>query len=219
MSVTDELMNLDPNLVPALYKNHEWFDQTDEPKISFPSGVECSVGEMLSALVAILRPQHILETGTRLGIATRYMACAIDRWEIPGKITTIERCGYCYPRATKKLKEQFPSIEIGCVFGESLAYTPPAGTMYDMLFLDTEPCYRFQELFQFWSFLRDGGIAIIHDLAGLPDKGFPDFPLELRRKFETRELQALTFLTDTGLSIFQKAANLWKNKENEKPSA
>jgi predicted O-methyltransferase YrrM len=37
-------------------------------------------------------------------------------------------------------------------------------TQYDMIFLDTEPQTRFQELIRFFDYLKPGGFVFIHDL-------------------------------------------------------
>lgn len=60
-----------------------------EFKMYNTGGVEQEVGEFLYGLVRILKPNHVLETGTHKGIASSYMGSALKE-NTKGKLTTVE---------------------------------------------------------------------------------------------------------------------------------
>lgn len=125
--------------------------------------VECEVGELLYGLVRILKPKNILETGTYKGFSAAYMATGL-RDNGFGFLTTIEYNKVMIQKAEKLWIELGLTNFIQQVQGYSLNFD--TGTkFYELLFLDTEPEYRFKELVKFYPNLSPGGYALIHDLS------------------------------------------------------
>lgn len=176
------------------------------------AGVEVEVGEFLWALVRILKPQQVFETGTHLGISCSYMAQALKDNGF-GKITTIEY----NPELIKQAEELWDRLEltpfINSVQGLSYNFQPAQDTVYDLLFLDSEPETRFREFELFYPFLKEGGFVLIHDLnydmsqnTHNPDHPevdpwpFSKFPDSLKDKGLTK----FNFPTPRGITCFYK---------------
>jgi len=180
------------------------------------SSVECEVGEFLWALVRLVKPGRILETGTSHGISAAYMALALKE-NGRGRITTMD-IGVT-PNATSDATWLFNTLDVSDRI-EQLAidarnYTPDG--LFEILFLDTEPGTRFAELTRFWESLREGGFVLIHDLHpnmsqtheevnGFKDWPFGTLPKEIESLIETGELQSFHFTTPRGLYMGQKAS-------------
>ena len=212
MSASCRLARIDNRLkvFPRTETRFSWFQQLGSPDESFPSGIEAETAECLYGLVAITKPNLILETGTRLGISTRIMSLALSDWNPAGKIMTIERCGQCIEYLRDHVAPKYLNIELHA--GESLAWDI-GEIQVDMLYLDSEPCYRYQELVKFWPNVRDEGLIVVHDLYCVDSPAFAPVPELVREKLAAGELSALTFRTDSGLTIFQKKPKLWGNHE------
>lgn len=175
--------------------------------MDYSTGIECEVGEYLYGLVRMLRPTHVLETGTRLAIAARYMALGLqDNGQ--GHLLTIERDPSTYARGMGKLRESGfgPDLVTGLNM-DVRQWSPTAGQQFDLLWLDTEPEYRYQELLRFYDHTAGGGIICIHDLADLSCKFFLGVPERMADLMRKGLLRALTFRTQRGLTICQKAIN------------
>jgi hypothetical protein len=85
--------------------------------------------------------------------------------------------------------------------------------MFDMLFLDSEPEYRYDELFFYSRYLRNGGIVAIHDLDCLDSPAFvtirhPD----IRERLDELKLQSIILKGDRATTLMQKGGPLWANK-------
>ena len=140
-------------------------------------GVECEVGEFLYGMVRLLKPFHILETGTHLGISASYMGQACKD-NAKGEVETIEYLDHFYMQS----QDLFRVLELGVrVKGRKMNiddFKPTQNTYYDMLFLDSEPSRRWQELIKFYPYLVQGGYVFLHDLPRGFCKGNinPDHP-------------------------------------------
>lgn len=176
-------------------------------------GVECEVGEFLYGLVRMMKPTAVLETGTHLGVGASYIGSALKD-NGAGRLTTFE----FIPEL--KDKSQFAIDSLGlnefvsCELGDVINFTPDNDT-FDIVFLDTEPNLRFNELLHFWNSLKPGGIVLIHDLGvgmgqtgiavnGMMDWPFGTMPEKMKKLISTHELQNLHFSTPRGLYMAQK---------------
>lgn len=212
MNTTCELLRHDRSLRIVQYnerdaiekRGYHWFDPTDELDIHFPEGIEAEVGECLYGLVMMIRPQLILETGTRLGLSTRYMALALRDLGCNGRLITIERDERCLLHAEKKIKAARLD-EIVMPFCDDSRNIEATDYEIDMMFLDSKPEHRYEELLMFWQNLRPGGMVVVHDLWGFECKGFGPFPEELRAMLKKGEARAMNFPTSAGLTLIQKA--------------
>ena len=178
-------------------------------------GVEVEVGEFLYALTRIVRPNRILETGTHLGISDLYFALALKANEI-GRLTTIEFNPPFYLMA-QALFEHLGFDDVIELVTERFENWDPGKTQFDLVFLDTEPCYRYDEMVKVWPNVAPGGIVLIHDLhshLGLTRKSlgrvdttsFGDFREKIGDLILDHELQTMSFPTPRGLTMFQKAS-------------
>ncbi len=208
--ITDKL-NLKPEPTDSRYSYPHVGGADDEA-----GSLETEVGEFMYGLVRMTKPTWILETGTYHGISASYMADALkdNKLEIGhGGIVTLEY----ESRNLEIAKDLFYKLGVDqWVYAElqdSLTYVP--GTMYDLIWLDTEPNLRFKELIKYFPFLKPGGFVFIHDLhphmcqTGIEMNGvhnwpYGDLPEQIKNWLKDGELVKWHFRTPRGLSGFYK---------------
>jgi predicted O-methyltransferase YrrM len=183
-------------------------------------GVEVEVGEFLYSLVKLIKPQNVLETGTHLGVSAAYIASGLEE----------NKQGYLYtfeviPELLEQARALWNDVGISHYIVEQL--TPsldcqvPEGVIFDLLFLDSEPQYRFDELLTYWDMLRSGGYIVIHDLDfTMGDHGetidriydwpYGDWKEKLGPLVRDFELQYIHFDNPRGCGLFQKASSRFK---------
>ena len=174
-------------------------------------GVELEVGEFLYGLVRTMKPDRVLETGTHTGIAASYIAAALKENGF-GKLDTIEWEGKHLNAARERWSELGLEKFITFYVENSLDFCAPH--LYDIIFLDTEPQIRFEELLNFEDKLKEGGLIMIHDLGGgmcqvdnkelgfgWPFGKLPDGIIELVKKDSLRPFH---FATPRGLTCFYR---------------
>lgn len=175
-------------------------------------GVEVEVGEFLYALTRIVKPKKILETGTNLGISDLYFALALKKNSF-GHLTTIEVNSFCYLRA----QALFEAMEIDdCIslIRNRVEEWDPEERKFDIVFLDTEPSTRFDELVKFYPNVSEGGFILIHDLhshldcedGNIGGGNFGDFRKKFGDLILNHYLQTMSFPTPRGLAMFQKTS-------------
>lgn len=180
-------------------------------------GVELEVGEFLYGLVRMMKPAAILETGTHQGVASSYLASGLrDNVEQypqeAGHLDTIE----LEKQHLEKAIEQWARLGLSTFITSHLTSSLEVitGKMYDIIFLDTEPEIRFEELLKFRKNLNEGGLIMIHDLGGgmcqvdneelgfgWPFGELPNKIIELVREDSLRPFH---FATPRGLTCFYK---------------
>ena len=176
-------------------------------------GVEVEVGEFLYALTRIVRPAQILETGTHFGISDLYFSLALKA-NGTGNLTTIEFNPPFYLMA-QALFEQMGVDDVVELVRGKVEKWDPLDKLFDIVFLDTEPHLRFDEMNRLWPNIRQGGFIIIHDLhshLGLTrnDKGeleassFGDFRERIGDVIKEFGVQTVSFPTPRGLTMFQR---------------
>jgi hypothetical protein len=177
------------------------------------SGVECEVGEFLWALVRLMKPDRILETGTSYGVSAAYLSSAL-RENRRGRLVTLDGTP-AYQEVAKKLCDALGNQEfVEMVTVDSRDYNPGA-QVFDMLFLDTEPPYRWGELVRFWKNLREGGLVVMHDLhphmnqtgqmvGGMENWPWGTMPKEIVDLIKGGSLQSVHITTPRGLYFGQK---------------
>lgn len=133
-------------------------------------GIELETGEFLYSLVRITKPKLIVETGTHIGISSLYMASGLAENEFNGvfdtKLITCEIFKELIIVAQKLWKDNGVDKFISIYEGYSLELDIQKEKI-DILFLDSEPQYRYDELLKFYNQVRPGGFIIIHDLPPL----------------------------------------------------
>ena len=212
MNVTDTLLLLDPSL--KKHNEGEW-SNTDSRYSAFnDAGVECETGEFLYSMVRILKPEHILETGTHWGIGASYMGMAAKDNNY-GKVTTIEFIPENYQKAVERFRILGLTNFVESVLGRVEEYKP--AVKYGFIFLDTEPITRFSELVYFYEHLSPGGFMFIHDTPRtlcqgnintdhpeIPSWPFGNIPAPMRELVKNGNLRPFHFPTPRGLVGFYK---------------
>jgi predicted O-methyltransferase YrrM len=179
------------------------------------AGTEVEVSEFLYSFVRLIKPEKILETGTHLGVSTAYMAQACADND-KGGVVTFEIIPQHWSNAQQTLREVGVSQLVNFRLQASLEYTPPVGTVYDLLFLDSEPHLRFNEFVKYWDYLRPGGYIIIHDLNNslghhgqtyheTYDWPYGDFREKIGPYMKSHDVQTVCFDNPRGMSLFQKS--------------
>lgn len=216
-SLTDQLVESSNGL---LNKVPEIRDETGYYTMCDDGGVEHEVGNFLYGLVKILQPKHILETGTYTGVSALYMGQALKD-NRHGDLVTLEVENTHKLRAEALWRNCEVAAEVTCELKTSLEYNDSrliqAGFEYDLLFLDSEPQYRFAELVKFFPYLKEGGYIGIHDLPNTlcqgnvnPDhpemKSYPygDLPEQIKEWLKTDKLRMIHFPSPRGLTFFYK---------------
>lgn len=213
MNITQRLQELDPTLV--LHDEGAW-DKPATPSPGYKSfndaGVEVETGEFLYAMVRILKPENVLETGTHWGVGAAYLGQALkDNGH--GFLDTIE----FLPENHQRAKERFNQLGLGNVIAhlsDARGFKPVDGTKYRLILLDTEPQTRFEELLHFFDYLEPGGFVFIHDLHRhmhqIPNEEhgfawpFGIIPGPMRDLVKSGKLRPMHFPTPRGLTGFYK---------------
>jgi predicted O-methyltransferase YrrM len=164
MQVTDDIARV---LGLKKYAEGHWDDETVKVHAGFESfndaGVECEVGEFLYAMVRVLKPYHILETGTHWGMSTMYMASAC-RDNGHGIVETLEFATENYLKADDHFRRSNLKPYIINHPADVTKWTPKSDRRYQMALLDTEPQLRFNEFVRFFDYFTPGSFVFIHDL-------------------------------------------------------
>lgn len=236
MTITDRLILLDKTL--CRHNEGHWqegYDQKLEQAnldgfSSFnDAGVECETGEYLYSMVRLLKPAHVLETGTHWGIGASYMGLALldngMRADVPkyGHLDTVEFLPEIHAKAQQRIIEIGLTEQVTCHFGDVANFQPGVGVSYDMILLDTEPQTRFAELLKFYPFVKEGGYIFIHDLHRhchqIPndEHGFAwpygPMPEAIKQLVHEGKLRPFHFNTPRGLTGFYKVSGAdydWK---------
>ena len=174
-------------------------------------GIECETGEFLYSLIRLIKPEHVLETGTHKGVGASYMGLACKDNGM-GHVDTHEFLDPHYQDAKELIKTLGLDQYVTCHFGDVAQVKPDV--QYQLILLDTEPQTRFKELIQFYNFLAPGGFLFIHDLHRhmhqIPNEehgfGWPfgKLPKEIKSYVGSRKLSPFHFPTPRGLTGFYK---------------
>jgi predicted O-methyltransferase YrrM len=214
MNITKRLMELDPTL--ELHNEGDWENKLDPNKPGYTSfndaGVETETGEFLYAMVRLLKPKRVLETGTHLGVGASYMGTALKDNK-SGILTTIEFLPEIWTRSKSRMLDLKLDGFVENLFMDVKEFDPK-DERYQLILLDTEPQTRFAELIKFYPYLDPGGFVFIHDLhrhMGQHDNeehGFAwpygPIPKELADLVRAGLLRPIHFSTPRGLTGFYK---------------
>lgn len=186
-----------------------WANVSSQYRAYSSGGVEVEVGEFLYGLVRVLKPNKIFETGTHHGISSAYMGMALKD-NNKGKIITVESSLERVEIANTLFADlglgKF--IDIHC---EDVRAVELEG-YYDLLFLDSEPQYRFNELERFYPHVIAGGYILIHDLhRHLSQEGdklpFGEIPSKMQFWIEHGDLVPFHLPSPRGLAGFYKPSD------------
>jgi predicted O-methyltransferase YrrM len=207
MKLTDDLVQRSNGMIQL---HPEVSDNTGKFLMFDDGGVEAEVGEFLYGIVRLLKPAHILETGTYTGISSMYMAQALKD-NGSGGLDTFEIELQHKTRAEELWKKVGVQEFVRCIHADArkVSLTEPS----DLMFLDSEPGIRFDELVRFFPFLNPGGFVFIHDLhrhmSQQPNDmffGWPygELPKQIINWVNDDELRPIHFPTPRGFMGFYK---------------
>lgn len=182
-------------------------------------GIECEVGELLYSLVKCWKPKLIVETGTHLGISSAYMAQALHD-NNSGKLVTFEVIFSLLSQARALWKNLGLQGQVDGTLQPSLEAEVVG--LIDLLFLDSEPQYRFDEFIKFWPQVTPGGIIAMHDLHpslghhGQTHHGVYDWPYgnwepKLGEYIKNLDVQLIHVPNPRGMVLFQKTRTTDEN--------
>lgn len=165
MNITKRLLELDPTL--SQHNEGAWdkpFDPSATGYSSFnDAGIEVETGEFLYAMTRLLKPEHVLETGTHIGVGMAYMGQALKD-NHSGHLDTVEFLPEIYNRAIKRRSDLKLDDVVDIYLMDVAKFKPIDSRTYKLILLDTEPQTRFAELIKFYDYLEPGGYVFIHDL-------------------------------------------------------
>lgn len=221
MNITKLLLQLDPTL-KRFNEGHwqeDYIDVAGPGTVGFSSfndaGLECETGEFMYGLVRVLKPYHVLETGTHWGIGASYMGLALKE-NMHGHLDTIEFLPEIHRRAVERIETVGLNQVVTCHFGDARAFEP-GDKQYGLILLDTEPQTRFEELLRYYPYLMPGGFLFIHDLHRhmhqIPHEEhgfawpFGPIPEAMRALVIDGKLRPMHFPTPRGLTGFYKPSS------------
>lgn len=218
-TITQRLLRLDPTL--QLHNEGDWQNPFDPAKPGYASfndaGIEVETGEFLYAMVRLIKPERVLETGTHWGIGMSYLGQALKENK-KGKLDTIEFLHEIYCRALERRNAMGLEGIVEIWNMDAAQFPHPGSTFqtYKLILLDTEPQTRFAELIKFFPYLEDGGFVFIHDLHQhmhqVPNEehGFAwpygGLPQQIKDWVKDGELRPFHFETPRGLTGFYKVS-------------
>ena len=158
---------------------------------------EVEVLEFLRTLVTTVKPNTVVETGTFMGVSTLWIAEGLKANGF-GKVITCEYDPVVFAKAKERMDASglLPWIEYR---NESSLETRVEGTV-DMLFSDSDPALREQEVRRFLPQINPNGIIIMHD-ASSHLKVVREAALRLEQE---GLISALLLPTPRGLVLAQK---------------
>ncbi len=213
-TITEQLVEMSQGIIkqyPEVRDEGKGYSMADD------GGVELEVGEFLYAMVRILKPLHILETGTYTGISAMYMAQGLkDNNLSNSEFFTCDISQFHLDRARKLWEKVDVSNYIFSKQIESLK-VEPARNDYDLMFLDSEPNLRYHELVRFFPYLKEGGYVFIHDVPRNFTQGnvnpdhpeiaswpFGDLPREIKNWVHLDQLRVFHLPNPRGMVGFYK---------------
>ena len=152
---------------------------------------EDEVGDLLWALIRLLKPDSVLETGTAFGHTAARMCDALEMNGV-GSLTTIEMKRNRFLIAKESLTDR-PAIAINSAYEQ---YTPPRGTKYGLCFFDATRRNRDQEYLHFRPWIPDNAVLVFHD-TGAQHPGMNG----VRALEDAGLIRSLFFATPRGISV------------------
>lgn len=193
-SVVDRIVERDPKLSVIEEGNYKTFYQSDIVGMwgNNPHTLFIEEGMFFYGIVRLLKPNRILETGTNLGLSTRFMCLALEDNE-KGHLVTMEHDRSVHGIVSEKLS-LYSRVTALCT--DSTQYSTE--DKFEFMFLDTEFNIRFREVERFYPNLTLGGIMCVHDVLDMDCKRFGGPPDVLD------EMSVFHLISPHGMLMFQK---------------
>jgi predicted O-methyltransferase YrrM len=163
---------------------------------------EAEVLEFLFQLVRTIKPKLMVETGTFLGLAACYIGRALKQ-NGRGKLVTCELDAGIFRQASQMIGLSSVSDVIEMHHCSSLDLQVQG--QIDILFCDSEPSIRSDEIRHFWDQVPDTGLIIVHDVNSGDHSDLRQRVLDFDRN---RQLSVVLLPTPRGLAICQKREGL-----------
>lgn len=161
---------------------HDPRERAGEFQAANARDAEREVHELLRALVRVLKPRRVIETGTAEGSTAATILAALEE-NGAGHLDTIEVDCELHARAVVRLQDS-PRVSLWpCRSSDFLRTRAGQGIVYDFAFLDSDLGARVDELVTLVGQGLLRGHALIHDTSryraegGVADR--PGFPAEL----------------------------------------
>ena len=123
---------------------------------------EAEVLEFLRCLVRTVKPQTVVETGTFMGVSTLWIAEGLKANGF-GKVVTCECDAKAFAKAKQRIDKSGLAKWIDCR-NESSLETKVSGNI-DLLFSDSDPPLREQEVRRFLPQMNPNGLILMHDAS------------------------------------------------------
>ncbi|HEY1610470.1 MAG TPA: glycosyltransferase [Paraburkholderia sp.] len=130
---------------------------------------ESEVVDFIHVLTKLVKPVHVLETGTWMG----FSACAIARALIAnglGDLTTLEVHPEAHAAALAHFEQYGVSDAVNAVRISSMEYVPDR--QFDMALFDTDTALRVAEFRRFLPHLAPGAVVLFRDTTASHGTGF-----------------------------------------------
>jgi predicted O-methyltransferase YrrM len=157
---------------------------------------EVEVMEFLAALVKTVKPRLVVETGSYRGLAANHIGLALK--EVGrGRLVTCEISEDLHQQTLRQCASVLDVVD--CRWCSSMALE--FEETIDILFSDSSPALRLQEIQHFWKQLTPASLIVVHDVNSGNHKGLREQVLEVDEK---RWLAVVILSTPRGLAICQK---------------
>lgn len=157
---------------------------------------EVEVGRFLQELIVCVKPNLIVETGTFNGITAEMISKALES-NGSGHLITCENDRDRFAFAANRLKD-LPRVSLVCESSLSLTVKE----RIDLLFCDSSPDVRVEEIKHFWGRLSTSSVVLVHDVNTGCHRN-----LRQRLISELSDVMSIVFLpTPRGLAICQRKA-------------
>jgi predicted O-methyltransferase YrrM len=128
----------------------------------FGQVVDDDVARMLQVLIALVKPQKILEIGTSVGFSTVSMAKVVKTYG--GKITTIEIDAAVARQAVKNFEREGVKEQIEVRIGEARTIISGMNEEFDLIFQDVGDKKLYAEMLEdYIRVLKPGGLLLAED--------------------------------------------------------
>lgn len=198
----------------TLHNEGEWSKTVSKYSAFNDAGVEVEVGEFLYAMVRILKPEAVLETGTHVGVGACYMGTGLQENGF-GVLDTVEFLPELHAKAVERIHNVGLDNYVKLHLIDAKDFV--SQKVYDLILLDTEPQTRFAELLKYYLFLKEGGYIFIHDLhrhmqqVENAEHGFAwpygVIPEQMKLLIKNGQLRPFHFGTPRGLTGFYKVSS------------
>ena len=163
---------------------------------------EAEVLHFLYALVLMLKPDVVVETGTYLGYGTAHLALAVKN-NGRGHVHTAEPDPNTIAKAWKLLERIKLSSYVSPFKGTGVELIRSLAAI-DFAFLDSDCNTRIEEMIALYPSLTDHSMIAVHDTSILHDQHSQGLRTAFTQFANEQGLEAMHFNTPRGLMLFRK---------------